>query len=150
MNALTARIHNPDVGLLLIRSMVGVVGVFHGAQKLFGAWGGPGVSGFAGYLETLGVPLPHASAVLASTAEFFGGLLLILGLFPRLAAIPFMATMLVAIIKVHPDTFSGAGGMEFPLTIAVVLLGIVFAGGGRYAVGRLLRRPGPKANLRTA
>lgn len=139
MNAIAARIHNPDLGLLLIRSMVGVVGVYHGAQKLFGAWDGMGLSGFAGFLESLGVPLPWLSAVLAGSAEFFGGLLLILGVFPRLVAVPFLITMAVAIATVHPNAFNAAeNGMEYPLTIAVVLLGIVFAGGGRYGLGRLI------------
>ncbi|MBC7835736.1 MAG: DoxX family protein [Phycisphaerales bacterium] len=124
-----------DVGLLLIRSIVGVVGVFHGSQKIFGAFEGPGMKGFAGFLETLNVPMPGVSAWLAALAEFGGGAMLILGILPRIAAVPFAITMAVAIITVHPGAFSaGKNGMEFPLTLGVVALGIAFTGGGRLAL----------------
>ncbi len=61
--SLVRLVHQPDLGLLLVRLMVGVVGMFHGSQKLFGLFGGRGVQGFADSLETLGIPLPLASAV---------------------------------------------------------------------------------------
>ena len=61
-----------DVGLFLMRSVVGAVFVFHGAQKLFGVWGGPGLTGFATLLESLGIPYPAHAAVSASSTEFLG------------------------------------------------------------------------------
>jgi putative oxidoreductase len=123
-----------DLGLLLIRLMVGVVGVFHGGQKLFGLFGGGGITEFAGFLESINVPLPTVSAYAAGAGEFFGGALVGLGLFSRLAALPFAFTMLVAVVKVHSGAFSGQNGMEYPLTLAVVLIGLALTGPGRFAV----------------
>ena len=68
-----------DVALLLLRSILGVVFVYHGAQKLFGIWGGMGLEGFEGFLASIGVPFAGASAVLVAAIEFFGGLALIAG-----------------------------------------------------------------------
>lgn len=150
MNRIQKLVHSPDLGLLLIRSWVGFVGVFHGSQKLFGLFGGPGIDGFAGYLGQLGVPAPQLNAILAGSAEFFGGLLLIAGLFPRLAAVPFLFTMLVAAFKAHAGKFSvSEGGMEYALTIAFVLAGLIFTGGGRFAVGHFWR-PARNAALKPA
>ncbi len=129
----------PDVGLLLIRVMVGIVGIFHGAQKLFGAFGGHGIKGTAGFFEQTNIPFPTASVVLAGSAEFFGGLLVAVGLFSRIGALFFAFTMLVASFVVHGKAFSAQnGGMEYPLTLAVVLIGLFFTGPGRYALGRKL------------
>jgi len=133
--------HRPDTGILLLRAMVGVVGVYHGAQKLFGWFGGDGIRPFAGFLESLGVPLPLVNAYLAGGAEFFGGALLIAGLFTRLAAVPFMVAMLVAAFMVHGKAFDARqGGLEYPLTLAVALAAIAMVGPGRYALDRLVRR----------
>jgi putative oxidoreductase len=137
-----------DLGLLLVRLMLGVVGVFHGSQKLFGAFGGHGMQGFIGFLEGLKVPAPQVSAYLAALAEFAGGILIAVGLFPRLAAIPYAFAMFVAAFMVHGKEFdSQKGGMEYPLTLGVMALAIVFAGGGRLAItgprAGAPRRPAP-------
>lgn len=137
MNA--ARTNAHDLGLLLIRSMVGVVFVFHGAQKLFGVFGGPGLEGFTGFLTQLEVPMPAVSAVLAAVAEFGGGLALIAGLGTRLVAVPLVITMLVAALKVHGSAFAAqAGGMEYALTLAVVTAGLGLTGAGRWSLDALL------------
>jgi putative oxidoreductase len=79
--------------------------------------------------------VPVVSAWLAALAEFGGGLMLILGILPRVAAIPFAFNMLVASFLVHGKAFGMQhGGMEYPLTLGVVALGIVFTGGGRLAI----------------
>lgn len=128
-----------DLGLFLIRTMVGVVFVFHGAQKLFGAFGGPGLEGFTGFLTQLQVPMPGVSAVLAAVAEFGGGLALIAGLGTRVAALPLVITMLVAAFKVHGTAFAAqAGGMEYALTLAVVTTGLAFTGAGHWSLDTLL------------
>ncbi len=133
--------HRPDTGILLLRAMVGVVGVYHGSQKLFGWFGGDGIRPFAGFLESLNVPLPLLNAYMAAGAEFIGGALLIAGLFTRLAAIPFMIAMLVAAFMVHGKAFDARqGGLEYPLTLAVALAAIALIGPGRYALDRLFRR----------
>lgn len=134
-----SRIRNPDLGLLLIRLMVGVVGLFHGSQKLFGLFGGHGIDGFAGYLGALGIPAPGLSAWLAALSEFVGGALLALGIVPRLAAAPFLFAMLVAFFVAHGGKFAlQQGGGEYALTLAVVLLALIFTGPGRYTVPALL------------
>jgi putative oxidoreductase len=129
------RVNNPSLGLLLLRIIVGIVGVFHGSQKLFGWFKGDGIANFATTLEGIGVPLATLSAILAGCAEFFGGILILLGVFTRLAAVPFLITMLVAITAVHWGRFAAqSGGMEYPLTLAMILLTLIFTGPGRYAL----------------
>jgi putative oxidoreductase len=130
-----------DPGLLLIRAMVGVIFVFHGSQKLFGAFGGPGLEGFTGFLTQLQVPMPGVSAVLAAVAEFAGGLALILGLGTRVMAVPLVITMLVAAFKVHGAAFSvQAGGMEYALALAVISAGIALTGPGAWSLDALIAR----------
>jgi putative oxidoreductase len=130
-----------DVGLLLIRVMVGVVFVFHGSQKLFGAFGGPGLEGFAGFLAKMGLPQPYLQAVLAGSAEFLGGLSLGLGLGTRVAVVPLVVTMAVASVMAHGHAFDAQkGGMEYPLMLLVVLVGLGLTGPGAVALGRFLRR----------
>ena len=124
-----------DLGLLLIRLMVGVVFVFHGAQKLFGIWGGFGIEGTAGFMEGLGIPFPTLSAILAGSAEFVGGLALLTGFAQRLLAIPLAFTMFVAAFTAHSGFAAGAGGMEYPLTLAFLAAGLGLTGPGRFAVG---------------
>jgi putative oxidoreductase len=103
-----------DVGLLLIRLMLAVVFIYHGAQKLFGAFEGPGIENFTASLEKMNMPMPAVGAWAAALAEFVGGILLVLGSGMRLV-IPFTAfTMLVGAFKVHGDAFSiQNGGMEY-------------------------------------
>lgn len=130
-----------DLGLLMIRTMVGVVFVFHGAQKLFGAFGGPGIEGFTAFLTQLQVPAPTASAYLAAITEFAGGLALILGAGTRLVAIPLVVTMLVAAFKVHGSAFSAqAGGMEYALTLGVISAALALTGAGQWSIDALIAR----------
>jgi putative oxidoreductase len=131
-----------DVGLLAIRAMVGFVGIFHGAQKLFGAFGGSGIAGFANHLEKMGIPMPELSAWAAGIAEFGGGSLVLIGLLTRIAAMPFIFTMLVAYFAAHGGKFAlQQGGGEYALTLAIVLLGLVLTGPGRLSVDAFLFRP---------
>ena len=125
---------SPDTGLLLARLMLAVVFVFHGAQKLFGLFGGYGIQGTAGFFEQLGMPFPVASVVLAGGTEFFGGLALGLGLLARPAALGLAATMFVAAFSAHSGFDGQAGGMEYPLTLAVVSLALAASGPGRFAL----------------
>ena len=133
---------SPDLGLLLLRLMLAAVFLFHGSQKLFGWFGGPGLEGFTGYMEHLGIPLPTVSATMAALAEFGGGLALLSGVFLRPMMIPVAATMLVAAFVAHGDKgFSNqGGGYEYPLTLAIASLALFFTGAGRFAV-----QPSPQA-----
>lgn len=131
--------HQPDLAMLVLRVMVAIVGIYHGSQKLFGLFGGPGLKGFSSFLESIDVPMPMVSAVMAGGAECFGGLLVGIGLLTRFAAIPFLVAMVVAIAKVHPGAFSlQNNGMEYALTIAAILLAIALAGPGRFSVDALV------------
>ncbi len=124
-----------DLGLLLIRLMLGVVFVYHGGEKLFGLFEGAGLAGFAQYLETLKVPYPEYAAVLAGGAEFLGGLALITGYGVRWMVVPLATTMGVATYLVHQHAFSlQQNGMEYPLTLGVVALAIGLTGPGRISV----------------
>lgn len=128
-----------DFGILIIRLMLAVVLMFHGAQKLFGAFDGPGLEGFAGYLETLKVPMPKVSAALCAGAEFFGGIVLVFGFLMRVLLLPVVFNMFVAAFVGHGNAFSIQNhGMEYALTLAVVLLGLVFTGPGFFSVDHCL------------
>lgn len=135
---ITPTARRQDLGLLLLRLSVGAVFVFHGSQKLFGAFGGHGIAGFAGYLDQLGVPLPVLNASLAASAEFFGGLALLLGLATPLAAVPLTITMLVAGFTAHSGFDITQGGNEYTLVLASVALALGLNGPGRYSLQSLL------------
>lgn len=123
-----------DSALLLLRAITGAVFVYHGAQKLFG-----GLDGFAGYLSSLGIPFPQANAGLAASTEFFGGLLLLAGFRVGWASVPLVITMLVACFAHRNGGFNSQnGGMEYPLTLAVVTASIGLLGAGRFTAGQLL------------
>lgn len=141
----------PDLGLLLIRALVGVVFVFHGSQKLFGLFGGPGIAGFAGWLESLGFPLPYANAVLAGSAELVGGLALLTGVGLRVLSPALVGTMLVAAFTAHSGFDATKGGMEYPLTLAFVVAGLGLTGAGRYTLAAPFRAAtGPAASAGAA
>ena len=130
-----------DVALLSIRTMVGWVFVFHGAQKLFGWFGGHGIAGFSGYLASLGIPLPELNAYAAAGVEFFGGLALITGFGARSFAGPLVMTMLVASFTAHAGKFAASqGGMEYSLTLAVVTFALLLTGHGSLTLSRFVRR----------
>ena len=137
-----------DLGLLLIRLMLAAVFVFHGSQKLFGWFDGHGIRGTAGFFDSLGIPMATTSAVVAGAAEFFGGLVLLLGTGTRLAAVPLIVTMLVATFTAHYGFDAARGGMEYALTLAVVLTGLLLMGPGRFTLLRLIRkdRTSPRPN----
>jgi putative oxidoreductase len=136
-----------DSGLLGMRIMLGVVFMFHGSQKLFGMFGGSGIEGFAGFLASLGMPLPTLNAYMAGGAEFFGGLFLMIGVCARLASVPVTFTMLVAAFTVGKGFNVLSGGMEYPLTLAVVAAGLGLIGPGRFTLGRAIAAFRPSKSL---
>ena len=94
----------------------------------------------AEFLEKRSVPLPTVSATLAGCAEFFGGLLVLLGLATRLAVVPIVFTMGVAVFVAHDPTIfdSQKGGVEYPLTLGVILIGLGLTGPGRVSIDALV------------
>ena len=131
------RLHQPALGLFLIRAMLAAVFLLHGSQKLFGAFGGYGLDGTAQWMGSIGIPLPWLSALLASLSETLGGLALLTGFAFRPVLVPLTFTMLVAAFVGHAGKgFSAqAGGMEYPLTLAIMVLGLVFTGPGKFSLG---------------
>ncbi len=125
-----------DLGLLILRVAVGAVMTLHGAQKLFGVLGGSGISGFAGWMESLGVPLPQVSAYLAGGTEFLGGLAFITGFGMRLMSIPMAFTMLVAVVVTFESGFfAQSGGFEYALVLGLAIVSLGLIGPGRFALG---------------
>ena len=130
-----------DWSLLILRVVLGVVFMAHGAQKLFGAFGGPGL---AAIVEMMG-PLGY----LVTIGEFFGGLGLIVGVLPRFSAASIIVIMLGAISMVHANVgffMNWAGtqageGYEYHLLAIASLLPIVLAGPGRFAISHVLPWP---------
>jgi putative oxidoreductase len=126
-------------GLLLLRLGVGSLFAAHGAQKLFGAFGGAGLRAFASYLgaaspDGLGFPLPHVLAFLSSSVEFVGGLMVLIGFATEIAAALLVVDMLVAIAAVHWPRVFGDGGLEFPLALVLMSLALILCGPGRMAL----------------
>lgn len=138
MNAGTSQLQDRpavDVSLFVVRVVVGVIFAAHGAQKLFGAFGGPGL---AGIVEMMG-PLGYAVTI----GEFFGGLGLIFGFLTRFSAASLIVIMLGAIAMVHGKNgfFLDKGGFEYNLALIGLLVPTLIAGPGRFAIGRFLPLP---------
>lgn len=126
-----------DAGLLIIRLVVGLTLMGHGAQKLFGWFGGYGPKGTGGWMESIGMKPGVAMAVLAGLAELVGGLLFAAGLWLPVAAVLIAGTMLVAIVKVHgPNGYwTDKGGYEYNLLLIAVAVALALTGPGLYAIG---------------
>lgn len=139
-----------DLAFLSLRLILGAVFIYHGSQKLFGAFAGPGLEGFAAYLTQLGVPAPGLNALLASSAEFFGGLALLTGIAAQLAVVPLIITMLVATLTAHSGFNVTTGGSEYTLVLAVAALVIGLVGPGKYTVLNLLGKAAQEPSLKLA
>lgn len=122
--------------LLPVRLALGWIFIAHGGQKLFGLWGGSGLQGFAGSLETLGLKPAMFWALLAGGAEFLGGLMVLLGVFARWGALFILAVMAVAVATVHWKNgfFLSNSGYEYNVAIIGLALCILFAGSGRFSL----------------
>jgi putative oxidoreductase len=139
-----------DTALLVVRVVVGFIFAMHGSQKLFGAFGGPGLSAMIDMMGVLGV--------LVTIGEFFGGLGLIVGLLCRFSAASLIVIMIGAIAMVHgqhgfflghgPEDKLANAGFEYNLALIGLLAPILIAGPGRFAIGRFLPVPKSKTTGR--
>src|SRR5262245_33382318 len=122
-----------DIGLLILRLAVGLALAAHGSQKLFGWFGGYGIAGTGGFLESIGFRPGKAMAVISGLGETLGGLGLALGVLTPLSAALVVATMLVAIYSVHIRNgfFITKPGYEYNLVLIAAALALAFAGPGR-------------------
>lgn len=125
-----------DAAILVVRLIIGLALAAHGAQKLFGWFGGYGLKGTGGFFESLGFKPGTAFAFLAGLGEFGGGLLTALGLLNPIGPALIVLVMLVAIITVHlpHGFFAASNGVELPLMNIAGALAIAFAGPGAYSV----------------
>jgi putative oxidoreductase len=142
--AFLAKVLNADTGIgaLALRVPVGIIFMAHGAQKLFGAFGGYGLQGTGQWMESIGLAPGYLMALLAGSGEFFGGLFLILGLLTRPSAIVLAFTMVVAIFAVHFQNgfFMANGGYEFGLALLAASLSLLFSGAGKASVDGFITR----------
>lgn len=131
---------NAGFGSLALRVPVGIILAAHGAQKLFGWFGGYGLEGTGQWMASIGLEPGYLMALLAGSAEFFGGLALILGLLTRPAAAVSAFTMLVAIFTVHFSNglFMSNNGYEFGLALFAMTAALTIQGGGRLSLDNVL------------
>src|SRR5437870_4815897 len=129
-----------DTGILIIRVFFGFAIAGHGAQKLFGWFGGYGIKATGGFFESLGFRPGAAFATAAGLSEMGGGVLLTVGLFTPFGAAAVLSAMLVAMVSVHLKNgfFAAGNGIELPFLYAVAALGIALTGGGAISLDRLL------------
>lgn len=147
---LTKPIINPLQGLYaalepltlpFLRILTGLMLMPHGAQKLFGWFGGYGIDGTAGFMESIGHTPGVVFAVVVGATEFFGGMALALGLLTRPVAVAVIILMLNAIAFHLPNGyFWPNGGFEYPLLWGAVALVFAVRGGGRYSIDSLIGR----------
>lgn len=131
---------NNDWSMLVLRVPVGIILAAHGAQKLFAWFGGYGLEGTGQWLASIGLGPGYLMALLAGSAEFFGGIALVLGLLTRPAAALSAFTMLVAMVVVHLPNglFMSNNGYEYTLVLIAASLSLLFQGGGRLSIDKLI------------
>lgn len=129
-------------GSLALRIPAGIIFAAHGAQKLFGWFGGYGLEGTGQWMDSIGLAPGYLMALLAGAAEFLGGLALIAGLLVRPASAALAFAMVVAIFSAHIDKglFVANNGYEFALALLAITVALVFAGAGRVSLDRALSR----------
>jgi putative oxidoreductase len=125
-----------NIALLALHVGVGLLFAGHGAQKLFGAFGGGGLEGTAGMFDQIGLKPGRLTAIAAGSAEFFGGLLIALGLVTPFAAAALIAVMTAAVLTVHAKNgiWVTNQGYEYNLVLVLGLLVLAAGDAGRYSL----------------
>ncbi|MBB3060094.1 DoxX family protein [Microbulbifer rhizosphaerae] len=133
-----------SLAALALRIPAGIIFAAHGAQKLFGTFGGYGLEGTGQWMASIGLEPGYLMALAAGSAEFFGGIALLLGLLVRPAAAVLAITMLVAILAVHVGNglFMANNGYEFGLALLTVSVALAIQGGGALSIDRKLTNAG--------
>ncbi|WP_039986413.1 DoxX family protein [Vibrio owensii] len=144
MKALLQKITTSNAGYsaLALRIPVGIIFMAHGAQKLFGWFGGYGLEGTGQWMASIGLGPGMLMAFLAGSTEFFGGLFILLGLLTRPAAVALAFTMVIAIFSVHFENglFMSNNGYEFGLALLAASVSLAFSGAGKAALDEALRQ----------
>jgi putative oxidoreductase len=129
-----------DLALLALRLLIGLLFVGHGAQKLFGWFGGYGIAGTGAWMESIGLRPGRQMALLAGLSEVLGGALFVAGLLLPVAALLIGGAMLIAIVKVHGKNgvWSQNNGYEYNLVLLVLVVALALLGPGRLSLAALL------------
>ena len=135
-----ALISNAGYEALTLRVPIGIILAAHGSQKLFGWFGGYGLEGTGQFMASIGLNPGFLMTLLAGSAEFFGGLGLVLGLMTRPAAAVSAITMLVALFWVHwgKGFFMDSHGIEYALALLSATVTLALMGGGHYSLDNYL------------
>lgn len=131
---------NSSLAALALRIPAGIIFGAHGAQKLFGAFDGYRLKGTGEWMSSIGLEPGYLMALLAGSAEFLGGIALLIGLLVRPAAAVLLITMLVAIFAVHLPNglFMSNNGYEFGLSLLAVSIALPINGAGSFSLDRRL------------
>ncbi len=129
-------------GPLALRLPVGIIFMAHGAQKLFGWFGGYGLEGTGQWMASIGLEPGYLMALLAGSGEFFGGLALLIGLLVRPAALVTAFTMVMAILTVHIGNglFMSNNGYEFGLALLAATISLAITGGGNLSADKAVQQ----------
>jgi putative oxidoreductase len=135
-----AFVANESFAPLALRLIAGIIFVAHGAQKLFAWFGGYGLEGTGQWMASIGLEPGYFMALMAGSAEFFGGLFLLAGLLTRATGFVLAITMLVAIFAVHFENglFMSNNGYEFALALFGVTISLAVSGAGRFSLDSLI------------
>jgi putative oxidoreductase len=129
-------------GLTVLRVIVGIIFIAHGSQKLFGAFGGYGLEGTGQYMESIGLTPGYLMALVSGSAEFFGGVAVLIGLLARPAAAVLILLLAVAIFSVHISNglFMANNGYEFALALLGGSIAVLIEGAGKLSVDRAIAK----------
>lgn len=129
-----------SIGLFILRLVIGLLFMGHGAQKLFGILGGGGLSGTAAQFDSIGLRPGRRHALIAGLGEFCGGLLLLLGWFTPLGAAAIIAVMIAAVWTVHAPNgvWASKGGFEYHLVVIAAVFALAGVGAGSWSLDHLL------------
>lgn len=127
---------------LPLRLVAGIIFTAHGAQKLFAWFGGYGLDATGQWMESIGLVPGYPLAVMAGSAEFFGGIFLIVGLLTRPTSAVLAITMLVAMFSVHIDNglFMSNNGYEFSLALLAISVSLLLSGAGKLSLDNLITK----------
>ena len=133
---------NAGLGATALRIPIGIILAAHGAQKLFAWFGGFGLEGTGQWMASIGLSPGYLMALLAGSAEFFGGIALILGLLVRPAAAAISFTLIVAILTVHIGNglFLTNNGYEYGLALLAAAVALTIQGAGSFSIDSFLGR----------